>query len=78
MAQYPHGVVDASNQGTAMTAEGAQFIWWAHGKSKLADGGKIKGMNRYITTILTTKASYSLHVTNRSLSQKSLKEAVIA
>jgi hypothetical protein len=27
MTQYPHGVVDASNQGTVMTVEGAQFIW---------------------------------------------------
>jgi hypothetical protein len=44
MTQYPHGVVDASNQGTVMTAEGTQFIWGAHGKSKLADGGKIKGI----------------------------------
>jgi hypothetical protein len=45
MTQYPHGVVDASYQGTLMTAEeGEQFMWWAHEKSKLADGGKIKGM----------------------------------
>ena len=45
MTQYPHGVVDASYQGTIMTAEeGEQFIWWAHEKSKLADGGKIKGV----------------------------------
>jgi hypothetical protein len=28
-----------------MTAEGGdQFIWWAHEKSKLEDGGKFKGM----------------------------------
>jgi hypothetical protein len=45
MTQYPHGVVDASYQGTLMTAEeGEQFIWWAHEKSKVAEGGKIKGM----------------------------------
>ena len=45
MTQYPHGVVDASYQGTIMTAEeGEQFIWWAHEKSKLEDGGKFKGM----------------------------------
>jgi hypothetical protein len=45
MTQYPHGVVDVSYQGTAMLAEeGEQFMWWAHEKSKLADGGKIKGM----------------------------------
>jgi hypothetical protein len=45
---YPHGVVDYSQQGTIMTTageEGAQFIWWAHQKSKLADGGKkIRGI----------------------------------
>ena len=45
ITHYPHGVVDASYQGTIMTAEeGEQFMWWAHEKSKLADGGKIKGM----------------------------------
>jgi hypothetical protein len=45
MTQYPHGVVDARYQGTLMTAEeGEQFMWWAHEKSKMADGGKIKGM----------------------------------
>jgi hypothetical protein len=45
MTQYPHGVVDVSYQGTFMTGkEGEQFMWWAHEKSKLADGGKIKGM----------------------------------
>jgi hypothetical protein len=45
MTQYPHGVVDVSYQGTFMTGEGGeQFMWWAHEKSKLADGGKIKGM----------------------------------
>jgi hypothetical protein len=28
-----------------MTAEeGEQFMWWAHEKSKQADGGKIKGI----------------------------------
>jgi hypothetical protein len=31
MTQYHDGVVDASYQGTIMTAEsGDQFIWWAH------------------------------------------------
>jgi hypothetical protein len=45
MTQYPHGVEDASYQGPIMTAEGSeQFIWWAHEKSKLEDGGKFKGM----------------------------------
>jgi hypothetical protein len=44
MTQYPHGVVDASYQGTLMTPEGEHFMWWAHEKSKLADGGKIRGL----------------------------------
>jgi hypothetical protein len=44
MTQYPHGVIDASHQGIMMSAEGEQFIWWAHEKLKLADGGKFKGM----------------------------------
>jgi hypothetical protein len=30
MTQYPHGVVDVSYQGTFMTAEGEQFIWFDH------------------------------------------------
>jgi hypothetical protein len=44
MTQYPHGVVDASYQGALMTQEGEQFMWWAHEKSKVVEGGKIKGM----------------------------------
>ena len=46
MTQYPHGIVDASWQGSLMTtAEGGdQFIWWAHEKSKVVEGGKIKGL----------------------------------
>jgi hypothetical protein len=44
MTQYPHGVVDASYQGTLMAAEGEQLLWWAHEKSKVVEGGKIKGM----------------------------------
>jgi hypothetical protein len=45
LVHYPHGVVDASYQGTLMTGgEGEQFMWWAHEKSKLAEGGKIKGI----------------------------------
>jgi hypothetical protein len=46
MTQYPHGVVDASYQGTIMTEEaGEQFMWWAHEKSRVIEGsGKIKGL----------------------------------
>jgi hypothetical protein len=46
MTQYPHGIVDASYQGSLMTNEGGgQFIWWAHEKSKVVEGGKVKGLN---------------------------------
>ena len=45
MTQYPHGIVDASWQGSLMIAEGGdQFIWWAHGKGKVVKGGKVKGL----------------------------------
>lgn len=44
MTQYPHGIVDQSNQGSVMTNEGDQFVWWAHGKGKVIEGGKIKGL----------------------------------
>ncbi len=45
MTQYPHGIVDASWQGSLMITEGGdQFIWWAHEKSKVAEDGKVKGL----------------------------------
>ena len=44
MTQYPHGIVDQSNQGSMMTNEGDQFVWWAHGKSKVIEGGRVKGV----------------------------------
>ena len=44
MTQYPHGAVDASYQGVVTTAEGDQFFWWAHEKSKVAEGGRVKGI----------------------------------
>jgi hypothetical protein len=46
MTQYPHGIVDASWQGSFMTTTegGDQFIWWAHEKSKVAEDGKVKGL----------------------------------
>ena len=44
MTQYPHGIVDAGWIGTLTTAEdGDQFMWWAHEKGKVVEGGKIKG-----------------------------------
>jgi len=49
MTHYPHGIVDQSNQGSLMiTAEGGssgdQFVWWAHGKGKVVEGGKVRGL----------------------------------
>jgi hypothetical protein len=45
ITHYPHGIVDQSNQGSMMTAEGSdQFIWWSHGKGKVVEGGKVKGL----------------------------------
>ena len=50
MTHYPHGIVDQSNQGSMMitTSEGGsadQFLWWAHGKGKVVEGGKVKGLS---------------------------------
>jgi hypothetical protein len=45
ITQYPHGIVDQSNQGSIMTNEGDQFVWWAHEKSKVVEGGKVKGLS---------------------------------
>ena len=44
MTQHSHGVVDASWQGSITTTEGEQFVWWAHEKDKIVEGGKAKGI----------------------------------
>ena len=51
VSQYPHGVVDGSYQGLFMiTAESGDssnsdyFVWWAHEKTKMVEGGKFKGL----------------------------------
>ena len=52
VTQYPHGIVDGSYQGSFMiTAEGGSgssnsdyFVWWAHEKTKMVEGGKFKGL----------------------------------
>jgi hypothetical protein len=49
MTHYSHGIVDQSNQGSMMiTDEGGssadQFLWWAHGKGKVVEGGKVRGL----------------------------------
>ena len=46
MTKYSHGIIDATWQGSLTIAEGSdQFMWWAHEKSKVVEGGKIKGLN---------------------------------
>jgi|SRR5215212_3763627 len=46
MTKYSHGIIDATWQGSLMTAKnGDQFMWWAHEKSKVVEGGNIKGLN---------------------------------
>jgi hypothetical protein len=52
VTQYPHGIVDSSYQGSFMTtvegdssgSDGGQFVWWAHEKTKMIEGGKFKGL----------------------------------
>jgi hypothetical protein len=46
MTKYPYGIIDATWHGSLMQAEnGDQFMWWAHEKSKVIEGGNIKGLN---------------------------------
>jgi hypothetical protein len=46
MTKYPHGVIDGTWQGLLTIADGSdQFMWWAHEKSKVVEGGKIKGLS---------------------------------
>ena len=45
MTRYPHGIIDATWQGTFMTEKGEQFMWWGHEKSKVLNEGKIRGLN---------------------------------
>ncbi len=44
LTQYPHGIVDASLQGSVATTEGGeQFVWWAHEKSKVVEVERSEG-----------------------------------
>jgi hypothetical protein len=45
MTRYPHGIIDATWQGTLTTQNGEQFMWWSHEKSKVLQDGKIKALN---------------------------------
>jgi hypothetical protein len=45
MTKYPHGIIDATWQGLMTTSEeGDRYLWWSHEKSKIIEGGKIKGL----------------------------------
>ena len=46
LTKYPHGIIDATWHGSLMSSEnGDQFMWWAHEKSKVVEGGNLKGLN---------------------------------
>jgi hypothetical protein len=58
MTKYPHGIIDGTWHGSLMiTEDGAQFMWWAHEKSKVLEGGDIKGLN--IMTGFTNSQKFS-------------------
>lgn len=44
MTRYQHDVIDGTFQGVITTENGDQFMWWAHEKSKVVDGEKIRGL----------------------------------
>jgi hypothetical protein len=45
MTKYSHGIINGTWHGSLTTTEGDQFMWWAHEKSKIVEGGNIKGLN---------------------------------
>jgi hypothetical protein len=45
MTKYPHGIIDASWQGTLVFEKGEEFMWWGHEKAKILEGDKIRGLN---------------------------------
>ena len=45
MTKYPHGIIDASWQGTLTSKNGEEFMWWGHEKSRVLEDGKIRGLN---------------------------------
>jgi hypothetical protein len=45
VTKYPHGIIDATWQGLVTTSgEDDQYLWWGHEKSRIIEGGKIKGL----------------------------------
>jgi hypothetical protein len=43
MTKYPHGIIDGTWHGSLVIAKGRdQFMWWAHEKSKVVEGGNVR------------------------------------
>jgi hypothetical protein len=63
MTQYPNGMVDASYHGSFISNEGDQFMWRANEKSKVVDGGRIKG----VTTVTGFTNSQELSWMNNTI-----------
>jgi len=57
ITRYSHGIIDGSWQGTLTSELGVQFMWWSHEKSKVVEGGEIKGLN--VTTGFTNSPELS-------------------
>ena len=77
MTKYPHGIIDGTWQGSFMIAQGGdQFMWWAHEKSKVLEGGNIKGLNIMTGFTNSQKISWmnnliiALEIEGSALSQK--------
>ncbi|MDQ3840337.1 MAG: hypothetical protein M3297_13845, partial [Thermoproteota archaeon] len=63
MTKYPHGIIAGTWHGSLMTAEdGDQFMWWAHEKSKVVEGGNIKGLNIMTGFTSSQKLSWMNHL----------------
>ena len=65
MTQYPHGIVDASWQGSVMPSEGGsgdQLMWWAHEKGKVVEGGKVKGLTMVTGFSNSQKLSWMINL----------------
>lgn len=57
ITKYPHGIIDGSWQGTLTSEKDEQFMWWSHEKSRVVEGGEIRGLN--ITTGFTNSQELS-------------------
>ena len=45
MTRYPHGIIDATWQGTLTTERGEVYMWWGHEKARVFETSKIRGLN---------------------------------